>query len=42
MTLRAEVKKNREFKNERLGIEMNEKLKKLQNLEKLLGDPPVT
>lgn len=42
MSLRAEVKKNRELNNERLAIEINEKAKKLQNLEKLLSDPPVT
>ncbi|KRX08285.1 hypothetical protein PPERSA_01746 [Pseudocohnilembus persalinus] len=42
MSLRAEVKKNRELQNERLAIEINEKSKKLQNLEKLLSDPPVT
>ena len=42
MALRNEVKKNREICNERLGIEINEKRKKLEQTQKLLSDPPIT
>ncbi len=42
VALRNEVKKNRELCNERLLIEINEKRKKLEQMEKLLTDPPIT
>jgi intraflagellar transport protein 81 len=40
--LRAEVKKNRDLCNERLGFEINEKRKKLEQIEQLLSEPPVS
>jgi hypothetical protein len=42
MSVRNEVKKNRELCNERLAIEINEKRKKLEENEKLLSDAPIT
>jgi len=42
MSLRNEVKKNRELSHERLAIEINEKRKKLEQTEKLINDPPIT
>lgn len=42
MSLRNEVKKNRDLCNERLAIEINEKRKKLELTEKLISDPPIT
>jgi intraflagellar transport protein 81 len=35
--IRNEVKKNREIVNERMTVEFNERLKKLQQTEKLLS-----
>lgn len=40
--IRNEVKKNREIVNERMTVEFNERLKKLQHTEKLLSEPPIT
>ncbi len=40
--IRNEVKKNREIVNERMTVEYNERLKKLQQTEKLLSEPPIT
>jgi len=37
-----EVKKNRELCNERLKLEISEKLRKLDGLDKLLNSPPIT
>ena len=37
-----EVRKNRELVKERMTLEYNERLRKLQNIEKMLGDPPIT
>lgn len=42
MSLRNEVKKNRELCNERFAVEIGEKRKKLEQSEKLLSDPPIT
>jgi len=40
--LRLEVKKNRDLCNERLAIEIMEKRKKLEQVEHLLAEPPVS
>jgi intraflagellar transport protein 81 len=40
--LKAEVKKNREFCNERIGRELTEKVKRLEAVEQLLNEPVVT
>ena len=40
--IRNEVKKNREIVKERMTIEYNERLKKLQQTEKMLSEPPIT
>lgn len=40
--LKTEVKKNREFCNERIGRELTEKLKRLEAVEQLLNEPAVT
>lgn len=40
--MRNEVKKNRELCRDRLGLELNEKRKKLEQLERILAEPPVT
>jgi len=40
--LRTEVKKNRDLCNERLAFEINDKKKKLQQIEQLLSEPPVS
>jgi len=36
------VKKNRELCRDRLGLELNEKRKKLDQLERILSEPPIT
>ena len=40
--IRNEVKKNREIVRERMNVEYNERLKKLQQTEKMLAEPPIT
>lgn len=40
--LKNEVRKNREIVRERMTVEYNERLKKLQQTEKLLAEPPIT
>ena len=40
--LRGDVKKNRDLCNEILGRELTEKLKRLQQIELILSEPPVT
>ena len=40
--LKAEVKKNRDFCNERIGRELTEKVKRLESVEQLLNEPVVT
>lgn len=40
--LKGDVKKNRELCNEILGRELGEKLKRLQQIEMILSEPPVT
>ena len=40
-TLKAEVKKNRDFCNERIGRELTEKVKRLDQVEQLLNEPSV-
>jgi intraflagellar transport protein 81 len=42
MGLRAEVKKNRDLCNERLRIEINDKKRKLDQIDQLLQEPPVS
>lgn len=39
---KAEVKKNRDYLNNRLSIELSERQKKLGQIEKLLAEPPIT
>ncbi len=39
---RNEVKKNRELSRDRLGLELKEKRKKLEQIERVLSEPPVT
>ena len=40
--IKAEVKKNREFCNERIGRELTEKVKRLEQVEQLINEPVVT
>lgn len=40
--LKSEVKKNRDFCNERIGRELTEKVKRLESVEQLLNEPIVT
>lgn len=40
--LKSDVKKNREFCNERIGRELTEKVKRLEQVEQLLNEPVVT
>ena len=40
--LKADVKKNREFCNERIGRELTEKVKRLEQVEQLLNEPVVS
>ena len=40
--IRNEVKRNREIVKERMTVEYNERLKKLQQTEKMLAEPPIT
>ena len=37
-----EVKKNRELVKERMTFEYNERIRKLQNTERMLSEPPIT
>lgn len=37
-----EVKKNRELVKERMTFEYNERMRKLQNTERMLSEPPIT
>ena len=40
--IRNEVKRNRDIVKERMTVEYNERLKKLQQTEKMLSEPPIT
>jgi len=40
--LKNDVKRNRDFCNERIGMELNEKSKRLEQMNKLLSEPVVT
>jgi intraflagellar transport protein 81 len=40
--VKNEVRKNREIVKERMTVEYNERLKKLQQTEKMLAEPPIT
>ncbi len=40
--MKSEVRKNREIVKERMTFERDERLKKLQNTEKMLSEPPIT
>ena len=40
--LKADVKKNREFCNERVGRELSEKVKRLEQMEQLINEPHVS
>ena len=40
--IKNEVRKNREIVKERMTVEYNERLKKLQKTERMLSDPPIT
>lgn len=40
--VKNEVRKNREIVRERMTVEYNERLKKLQQTEKMLAEPPIT
>lgn len=40
--LKNEVRKNRQIVRERMTVEYNQRLKKLQQTEKLLAEPPIT
>ena len=40
--IRNEVKKNRDIVKERMTVEYNQRLKKLQQTEKMLAEPPIT
>lgn len=42
MALRNEVKKNREISKDRLGFDLKERRKKLEQIERLLNEPPIT
>ena len=42
MALRNEVKKNREMSTDRLGFDLKERKKKLEQIERLLSEPPIT
>lgn len=42
LALKNEVKKNRELSRDRLGFDLKERRKKLDQVEKLLGEPPIT
>jgi intraflagellar transport protein 81 len=40
--MRNEVKKNRDISKNRIGLELNEKKKKLDQMDRLLSEPPIT
>jgi intraflagellar transport protein 81 len=40
--IKNEVRKNREIVKERMTVEYNERMKKLQQTEKMLAEPPIT
>ena len=40
--VKNEVRKNREIVKERMTVEYNERVKKLQQTEKMLAEPPIT
>jgi intraflagellar transport protein 81 len=40
--IKNEVRKNREIVKDRMTVEYNERLKKLQQTEKMLAEPPIT
>ncbi|CAK79733.1 unnamed protein product (macronuclear) [Paramecium tetraurelia] len=42
MALRNEVKRNREISKDRLGFDLKERRKKLEQIERLLAEPPIT
>ncbi|KAM3147649.1 hypothetical protein pb186bvf_000456 [Paramecium bursaria] len=42
LALRNEVKKNREISKDRLGFDLKERRRKLEQIEKLLKEPPIT
>jgi len=40
--IRNDVKRNREYCNERIGRELNEKIKRLEQVEKIINEPAVS